>query len=181
MAENVYEILKGTQPSLMEKLSTNEDLCTFLMLVYSHTLAVAAVDPKNPADIVLEVGITNERLMNIPLRYKENSGRSQVSLEGKIFSKRNPSLVRLLQVNQNLKDFPTRIVNVIERWIEEKPYRKECGFAHIRFENSMFWANRIFTSEMVLQPEFDYGVIKKFGWDKEPEQLTEEKGIIIEP
>lgn len=180
MAENIYEIIKGNHPILMEKLDTNHELCTFLMLVYSHTLVEAASTSENPADLTLDVDVTNERLMRVTMRYVKSSALDNLRgvLDGKLFSKRNPSLVKLLDVNKNLKDLPMRVVTVLERWVNEKPFRKECGFANVRFENSIFWKNKIFTSEMVLKAEYDYSTIRAMGWD-EPEQPTE--GRIILP
>lgn len=179
MAESVYEVLCQSS-GLAEKLNKNQDFSSFLMLVYSHLLNIAIDNSGDPRDITCDVTVELERLMKITVRYETKPDRPSTlpNLGGKLFSKRNPSLVSLLQVNENLKTLAQRTLLVLERWIEEKPYRKECGYERIRFENSILWKNLIFTSEMVLQAEFDYQTIKQMGWD-EPEQPTENEGIII--
>jgi hypothetical protein len=185
VAENVYEVIKGMNGPLIEKLDTNHELCSFIMLIYSHMIYVAAENPGDPKDLICNVTVELERLFKIQLSYSKSNDRPsrQVSISGddKKFSRRNPTLVTLLQVNQNVRELPIRMVETLERWIDEKPYRKECGFANLKFENQMFWKNLVFTAEIVLKAEFDYETIRQMGWDKEPEQPTEEERRIILP
>lgn len=179
MAENVFEILCQSS-GLAEKLNKNQDFSSFLMLVYSHSLNIAMDNTGDPRDMVCDVTVEMERLMKITIRYETKPDRPSTlpALEGKLFTKRNPSLVSLLQVNESVRTLAQRALVVLERWINEKDYRKEVGYENVTFENSMLWKNLVFTSEMVLKPEFDYDTIKRMGWD-EPEQPTEEEKRII--
>lgn len=181
MAQSVYELLCESS-GLAEKLNKNQDFSSFLMLVYSHLLVIAMDNPGDPRDILCTVTVEMERLMKISIRYETKSDRlsTRPALEGKLFTKRNPSLVSLLQVNTSVRTLAQRTLEVLERWIAEKDYRKECGYENVLFENSTLWKNLVFTSEMVLKPEYDFDTIKRMGWD-EPEQPTEEEKRIILP
>lgn len=183
MAENVYDVLRDQNPALMEKLAKNEELCTFLQLVFSHLIVMASDSPEDPRRIVCDVTVELERLLKITVRWDRSISLEGVIRQGtsKVFWQRNYELVGLLKVNENVQGLATRVLIVIERWMDEKPYRRETGFENLRFENSMLWKNGVFTTEIVLKPEFDYDVIKAMGWDKEPEQPTEEERRIILP
>jgi hypothetical protein len=182
MAENAYDVLRGDSPALAAKLNTNHLLCTWLQLVYTHLLNIAADSPEDPRDIELDLSVLRERLMVVTVRYriKEHVGPTLVR-HNKLLGQRNMRIAQLLRVNKSVKDLPARVVEILERWIEEKPYRKACGFANIRFENPRLWKNKTFTVEMVLKTQFDAVVRKKLGWDKEPEQEAEEERRIITP
>jgi hypothetical protein len=182
MAENVYEILKSNHPALVrEVIDKNEELSKFIMLVYSHTLYAAMDQKGDPKDIVFTYSIDESEsvpLLKIDMKYYESEGtRLGAAMEGKSPVKRNLNLVRLLQSNSNVRDFPIKLVEVLERWVSEKPYRKEFGLKALKFENAMFWKNLIFTAELIFKVEWEEMVKAKTKFFDE-EELTNEHPMV---
>jgi len=174
MAENIYDILRSEySEALIKQLNANEDVSTFLQLVYNHLLKTASERRGNPKSIVCTVDVVKERLLRVVVRYEGQDDQAENLDMSYNPVQRNLSLVTFLRVNVNVKGLALRVVDTLEKWIAEKPYRKEVGYTGIRLVNSVYWKNLIFTSEIVLKPEFDYGVMHKMGWDKEPEQPVE--------
>lgn len=181
--ENIYDVLKGDQPELLKKLETNEEFCTFLALAYAHLLEVVMESSEDPRDLEVKVGITMERLLRVESQFvrKEHLGAALIR-HNKLYWQRNKRLVELMKVNRSVHDLALNAVQVVERWMLEKPYRKEVGFSNIRFENAMRWkGNNNITAELILKTEYDYAVREKLGWNKEPEQEAEEDRRIILP
>src|SRR5437899_32922 len=158
MPDNVYEVLKSTHPQLVDNvLDKNEEISKFLMLVYSHLLYTAMDRPWDPKDIVLTYGVIESKgkndLLQIQIKYYESRESKSNRLEGKNPVKRNLDLVKLLSSNSNVRDVALRVVELLERWINEKPYRKKLGLKSIKLENQMFWKNLVLKAEIMLHVE----------------------------
>lgn len=181
MAENVYEVLKSHHPKLVtEVLDKSEELSKFLMLVYSHTLYAAMDQPGDPKDIVFTYNIIENsegNLLKIDMKYFESEGTKLRGLDGKNPMKRNLNLVRLLQVNNNIRDIPIKLVGALERWIKEKDYRKELGLKAIKFENAVFWKNLVFTAELYMSVQWEEMVRLKTKFFDD-EDLVDEHPIV---
>ena len=157
MADSVYEVLKANHPKLVkEVLDKNEEISKFLMLVYSHLLYAAMDQPRDPKDIVLTYNVVELEgsLLKIDMKYYESDG-NKLKLDGKNPIKRNLDLVTLLQSNSNVKNLAVRVVEILEKWVNAKPYRKELGLKAIKLENAMFWKNLVFTAEILLHVEWE--------------------------
>lgn len=159
MAENVYEILKTHHRMLViNVLDKCEEISKFLMLVYSHVLYAAMDQPGDPKDIVLTYNIIENsqgNLLKIDMKYYESEGTELRGMEGKNPVKRNLNLVRLLQVNVNIRNLAVKVVETLERWLNEKPYRRELGLKSIKLENAVFWKNMVFTAELYMNVEWE--------------------------
>ncbi len=179
--ENIYEILKTHHPTLVTKvLDQSEEISKFLMLVYSHILYAAMDQPGDPKDIVLTYSIVETPgktdMIQIQMLYYESEG-TRFRADGKNPTKRNLDLVRLLAVNKNILNIAVRVVEVLERWVNAKPYRKKLGLKSIKFENTMFWKNLIFTSELLLHVEWEEMVKLKTKFFEE-EDLAHEHPMV---
>lgn len=177
VAENVYEILKLNHPKLVTNvLDKSEELSKMLMLIYSHILYAAVDQPGDPRDIVLTYNIIESGeipLLKIDMLYYESEGAKLRGIEGKNPIKRNLSLVRLLEVNRNVRDTAIRVVELLERWVKEKPYRKECGLTKLKFENQMFWKNLVFTAEVLVHVQWEEMVKLKAKFNDDEEIAAE--------
>lgn len=189
MAESVYEVIKSNHPDLVANvLDKSEELSKFLMLVYSHILYAAMGQPGDPKDIALTYNIIespgNPDLLKIDMKYYEGEGsKIRGGLQGKDPTKRNLDLVKLLNSNSNVRDMAVRVVEILEKWVNAKPYRKELGVKSIKFENAMFWKNLVFTAELIMKVEFEEMVRlkQKFfdDWDLQQEHPMVDGGYIV--
>jgi hypothetical protein len=188
MAENIYDVLLNNYPDLVGRvLSKQEEISKFLMLFYSHLLYVAAADNRKPEDLVCTVSIMSKDgrdLLHVSCSYKEGSDTT-----GSIKATRNPlhrnmTLARLLIVNTSVREVARSVVTTLERWVEEKPFRKEQGIFNVRLENGMFWKNLVCTAELVLKIEFDDLVKSKMKWQDDPDlaeaDLSKREGEVIQ-
>lgn len=186
MAENVYEVLLNDAPALAKRLDSNHDLCTFLILVYNHLLLYASNQKEDPRQLILQVTVVRERLLSIHIKYditKVLEGPLPTR-HGNVPWQRNMRLVEFMRVNSEVKNLARRVVEVLEIWLGEKPYRVACGFEGIRCEASTLWTNGVFTTELILKTQFDEIIRDRMGWNDEPEQLIAEpveEGRIILP
>lgn len=175
MAENAYEVLKGSSPSLIEFLDKNHDVCDFLMSFYKHVQVIAIDSPNEPKDMVCFVDIVMERLLKISVQYYNPSNRNS-SFGEKLPAKRNLNIVKLMEVNHNVRDVAVRVATVLQRWLKEKPERIQQGFENIKIVNPMQWKGGTFTAELVLYFEFEDFVSARLKFDmNSKEQPTEEE------
>lgn len=182
MADNAYEVLKSEHPNLIEVLDTNHDVCDFLMSFYRHIENIASESPNDPKDLMCTVDVVMERLLRIQTRYYDSSQKNKTA-NSKLPRHRNINIVSLFQVNHNIRDVALRVLQVVERWLKEKPERAQQGFKNIRIENAKLWpGEKTFTAELVMFFEFQDFVSAKLKFDDmdAPEQLTEEDMKAIE-
>jgi hypothetical protein len=186
MAENVYEVLKDSHQKLVEDvLDKNEEISRFLMLVYSHVLYTASERSENPANLIFFPAIVQERLLILRMRYKRDREEElRRTVLGQNPVQRNLKLAELMRVNKNVNNIAVDVVRVLERWIDEKPYRKEQGITNLRLEYPMFMGGDLtFTAELVFKIEFDELVRAKLKWPDEPElyESPETPGGLVLP
>jgi len=185
MAENVYEILKSEHPKLVEEvLDKNDSISTFLMLVYSHLLNISVEKPQDPKDMYFEVQIREKQtnpcpLLIVKVLYKPSTDDSVSMSMDKIPFKRNMNLVRLMTVNSHVRELAVKIVEILEAWLNEKPYRKAQGMHNIRCEESMLYRNLVFATEIILKVQYDEMVKAKMNWPDEPELFDERRIILV--
>lgn len=180
MADNVFDVIRGDTPALVETLNSNDNFCTFMMAVYAQILAMVSDSPYSPKELEISVSIVRERLLLLRSAWKSSSTGANRIVHNKMPGTRNMTLVQLLQVNTSVRTLTRRTVEALEIWIKEKDYRKEVGFKGILFENGrLVKGEDVFTCELVLKPEYDYDTIKQMGWDKDEQPTEEERRIIV--
>lgn len=167
MADNVFELLKAEYPQLIIKLDSNHDLCAFLMSAYAHLLQIAIDSPNDPKNLMCFPTIEGERLLVIRCKFYKAVARS-APIGDKQPAKRNLNLVRLLQVSPSVRGLALNVVNLLDRWVEEQPYRKQAGFENIKTFNAILHREHVFTTELILKVQFDEFVANKLNWEAEP-------------
>lgn len=179
MADSVYEVLKSTHPKLVaDVLDKNEEISKFLMLIYAHTLYTAMDRPEDPKDMYFHCSIENGQngdFLKIDIKYVEADDKPAIRgrLEGKNPIKRNLDLVTLLQSNSNIRDVALRVVELLERWVAEKPHRKQLGLSHVVLHDQMFWKNLIFTADILLKVQWEELVKTKANFPDDEELAAE--------
>lgn len=178
-AENAYDVLKEKYPKLVEDvLDKSEEISTLLILMYSHILYSASENPNDPRDMYFRVEIMEDALLKVSMLYKTDSDSSRIIIPGKDPGKRNLNLVRLMQVNTSVAKLAVDVVEILENWIKGNQRRKDFGLLQLKFVESMFWKNLVFTSELVLKVEFEEMVRAKMNWPAD--ESTEEGGVVIQ-
>lgn len=182
MAENIYEVLKSEQPLLVPVLDKNHDVCTFLKASYDHLLYLTIGLGKKPGDLDLQISVIAERLLKVTIIWKAVGNESRM-VASKDPAQKNLSLVSFLKANPKVRDFAKDLIMVLEKWIDEKPVRKEAGFENLRLENPIAWRDgRTITAEIVLHFEYARAAAAKLKFAEDfaaAEQPTE--GSIVIP
>jgi hypothetical protein len=181
MAENVYQVLKNENPALTLILDMNDNVSSYLMSLYAHVLQMAIDSPHDPKDLILSVDIIQGRLLRISPRYYGTDGNSGTAgIKSPV--QRNMNLVRLFQVNRNVKSLAERLILILEKWVNDNPATKEQGFPNIKIINPLHRRDGTFTAELVVHFEFEDYVSAKMKWFndmEEPEHEKSEGGLIL--
>lgn len=182
MADNIYDVFRSEQSSLIPVLDANHDVCTFLKGAYDHLLDLTMALGKKSEDLDLRVSIIQERLLKIDISWKNShEGESRLNAS-KVPYQKNMSLASFVRSNPKIKNLAQDVIYALERWLKEKPYREGLGYNQIKIENAIGWRDgRTITGEIVMKVEYDQMTRERLGAHQaEPEQKTQSDIILTD-
>lgn len=182
MAENIYDVFRSEQSSLVKVLDSNHDVCTFLKSSYDHLLDLTMDSGRKAEDLQLSVSIVQERLLKIDISWKNSHEGTSRLIASKAPYQKNMSLTSFVRSNPQVRDLAPNVIYCLERWLKEKKYRKDLGFTQIKIENAIGWRDgRTITGEIILKVEFDQMTSERLGMHQaEPEQPTKSDIILTD-